>query len=61
MKVRQLIFQAVGFGMMFCSALMIYRAIMLVCGNEKPMVVVLSGSMEPGMYRSDILVLVKRE
>ena len=33
---------------------------MLVCGNESPMVVVLSGSMEPSMYRGDILVLVKR-
>ena len=33
---------------------------MLICGNESPMVVVLSGSMEPSMYRGDILVLVKR-
>ena len=37
-----------------------WRGIMLVCGNESPMVVVLSGSMEPSMYRGDILVLVKR-
>ena len=27
------------------------------CNNDSPMVVVLSGSMEPGMYRGDILVL----
>ena len=29
--------------------------------NEAPMVVVLSGSMEPSMYRGDILVLQKRD
>ena len=46
--------------MVISSALMIWRAIMLVCGTESPMVVVLSGSMEPSMYRSDILVLVKK-
>ena len=33
---------------------------MLVCGNESPMVVVLSGSMEPSMYRGEILVVFKR-
>ena len=33
---------------------------MVACNNESPMVVVLSGSMEPSMYRGDILVLVKR-
>ena len=46
---------------MICtSALMIWRSFMLVCGNESPMVVVLSGSMEPSMFRGDILVLYKR-
>ena len=39
---------------------MIWRTVMLMCGTESPMVVVLSGSMEPSMYRSDILVLVKK-
>ena len=46
--------------MIVSSALMMWRGIMLICGNESPMVVVLSGSMEPSMYRGDILVLVKR-
>ena len=46
--------------MIICSALMIWRTIMLACGTESPMVVVLSGSMEPSMYRSDILVLVRK-
>ena len=47
--------------MVVASALMVWRGLMLVCGNESPMVVVLSGSMEPSMYRSDILVLFKRD
>ena len=46
--------------MIVSSALMMWRGIMLICGNESPMVVVLSGSMEPSMYIGDILVLVKR-
>ena len=46
--------------MIVSSALIMWRGIMLVCGNESPMVVVLSGSMEPSMYRGDILVLVRR-
>ena len=33
---------------------------MLFAGTETPMVVVLSGSMEPSMYRGDILVLYRR-
>ena len=33
---------------------------MLFAGTESPMVVVLSGSMEPSMYRGDILVLMRR-
>lgn len=33
---------------------------MLVFNTESPMVVVLSGSMEPSMYRGDILVLLKK-
>ena len=46
--------------MVVASALMVWRGFMLVAGNESPMVVVLSGSMEPSMYRSDILVLFRR-
>lgn len=30
---------------------------MLITGSESPVVVVLSGSMEPGFYRGDILFL----
>ena len=55
----QLILQAIQFGLIVTSALMMWRGLMLVAGNESPMVVVLSGSMEPSMYRGDILVLLK--
>ncbi len=33
---------------------------MLITGTESPAVVVLSGSMEPSMYRGDILILIRR-
>lgn len=39
------------------SALMIWKGLMLFTGSESPVVVVLSGSMEPTMYRGDILAL----
>lgn len=39
------------------SALMIWKSLILVTGSESPIVVVLSGSMEPGFYRGDILFL----
>ena len=57
----QLILQLIQFGLIVTSALMMWKGIMLVCGNESPMVVVLSGSMEPSMYRGDILVLFKKQ
>lgn len=39
------------------SALIIWKTLMLVTGSESPVVVVLSGSMEPGFHRGDILFL----
>ncbi|KAK2195875.1 bifunctional Peptidase S26B/LexA-Signal peptidase-like superfamily/Peptidase S26/Peptidase S24-S26A-S26B-S26C/Signal peptidase Sec11/Peptidase S26A [Babesia duncani] len=43
------------------TALMCWKAGMLVTGTDSPIVVVLSGSMEPGFYRGDILFLAKTE
>ncbi len=40
-----------------CSALMIWKGLMVVTGSDSPVVVVLSGSMEPTMYKGDILFL----
>ena len=46
--------------MIVSSALIMWRGIMLFFYTESPMVVVLSGSMEPSMFRGDILVLIRR-
>ena len=40
-----------------CSALMIWKGLIWYTGSESPVVVVLSGSMEPAFYRGDILFL----
>jgi len=39
------------------SALMLWKGLMVVTKSESPVVVVLSGSMEPGFHRGDILFL----
>lgn len=44
-------------GLIVTSALIIWKTLMLITGSESPIVVVLSGSMEPGFYRGDILFL----
>ncbi|KAG9443135.1 hypothetical protein H6P81_018989 [Aristolochia fimbriata] len=56
-QIRQVLTQAVNLGMIVTSALMIWKALMCVTGSESPVVVVLSGSMEPGFKRGDILFL----
>ncbi|KAL2500774.1 Signal peptidase I [Forsythia ovata] len=43
--------------MIVTSALIIWKGLMCVTGSESPVVVVLSGSMEPGFKRGDILFL----
>lgn len=57
MNARQLYYQALNFGMIVSSALMIWKGLMVVTGSESPIVVVLSGSMEPAFYRGDLLFL----
>ncbi|XP_019458887.1 PREDICTED: signal peptidase complex catalytic subunit SEC11A-like [Lupinus angustifolius] len=56
-QVRQLITQVVTFGLIVTSALIIWKGLMCITGSESPVVVVLSGSMEPGFKRGDILFL----
>eukprot|EP00878_Enallax_costatus_P003570 GHUV01003784.1.p1 GENE.GHUV01003784.1~~GHUV01003784.1.p1 ORF type:complete len:185 (+),score=27.08 GHUV01003784.1:275-829(+) len=57
MNARQLIGQGINLGLVVTSALIIWKTLMLVTGSESPVVVVLSGSMEPGFRRGDILFL----
>ncbi|CAK8535681.1 unnamed protein product [Lathyrus oleraceus] len=57
LQIRQVLTQGVSLGMIVTSALIIWKALMCITGSESPVVVVLSGSMEPGFKRGDILFL----
>ncbi|CAG0894279.1 unnamed protein product [Cyprideis torosa] len=57
MNKRQLFYQVLNFAMIVSSALMIWKGLMVVTGSESPIVVVLSGSMEPAFHRGDLLFL----
>ncbi|KAL6134341.1 hypothetical protein ACLB2K_066573 [Fragaria x ananassa] len=57
LQFRQVLTQAVSLGMIVTSALIIWKALMCFTVSESPVVVVLSGSMEPGFRRGDILFL----
>ena len=48
------ILQVLSFGMIVSSALMIWKGLMVVTGSESPIVVVLSGSMEPAFQVSSL-------
>lgn len=54
---RQLLFQVLNLTMIVFSALMIWKGLMVMTKSESPVVVVLSGSMEPAFQRGDILFL----
>jgi signal peptidase len=54
---RQLTFQVLNLAMIVFSALMIWKGLMFMTKSESPVVVVLSGSMEPAFQRGDILFL----
>eukprot|EP01040_Poterioochromonas_malhamensis_P018282 gene18282-21308_t len=54
---RQLILQILTLAMIAFSALMMWKGLIFMTNSESPVVVVLSGSMEPAIYRGDILFL----
>ncbi|KAH8112288.1 hypothetical protein DFH11DRAFT_1512056 [Phellopilus nigrolimitatus] len=54
---RYVLLQALNFASVIASGLMIWKGLGLVCNTESPIVVVLSGSMEPAFYRGDLLFL----
>ncbi|CAH1761193.1 7908_t:CDS:2 [Entrophospora sp. SA101] len=49
--------QILNFLMIICSALMLWKTLSLYTNSESPIVVVLSGSMEPAFFRGDLLFL----
>lgn len=55
--VRQSLHQFLNLGLIVASALMSWKTLILLTGSDSPVVVVLSGSMEPAFYRGDILFL----
>ena len=59
MKMRKVIYQVLQFGLVVASAIMIWNLMKLTLWTESPVVVVLSGSMEPSMQRGDVLMLHK--
>jgi len=54
---RSFVTQVLNLACIVLSALMMWKGLMCLTGSESPVVVVLSGSMEPGFYRGDILGL----
>ncbi|KAK9270313.1 hypothetical protein L1049_025891 [Liquidambar formosana] len=56
-SIRRSTTQAINLGMMMTSALMMWKLWMCVSGTESPVVVVLTGSMEPGIKKGDLLFL----
>ncbi|KAI8085888.1 uncharacterized protein B0P05DRAFT_534114 [Gilbertella persicaria] len=57
MNVRQVALQFLNILTVAASAFMIWKVVSIVTNTESPVVVVLSGSMEPGFQRGDILFL----
>ena len=57
----QFFYQVLSFGMIVSSALMIWKGLMVATGSESPIVVVLSGSMEPAFQRGDLLFLTNHD
>merc|ERR1719487_2702 len=54
---RQFLSQSMNLACIVFSALMLWKGLMCATRSESPVVVVLSGSMEPGFFRGDILFL----
>ncbi|KAL3511880.1 hypothetical protein ACH5RR_024597 [Cinchona calisaya] len=56
-KIRKALNEAITLGVIISTALIVWKALVCITGSESPVVVVLSGSMEPGFKRGDILFL----
>ncbi|KAL5714133.1 signal peptidase I [Ranunculus cassubicifolius] len=56
-KYRKIVTKIFQYSMVIMSALIMWKALVCITGTESPVVSVLSGSMEPGFKRGDILFL----
>lgn len=60
MQARQLAAQLLNFAVVLSTAFMLWKGISVVTDSPSPIVVVLSGSMEPAFQRGDLLFLWNR-
>ena len=60
MQPRQLLTQALNFALILSTAFMMWKGLSVATDSPSPIVVVLSGSMEPAFQRGDILLLWNR-
>ncbi|PNS20783.1 Signal peptidase complex catalytic subunit SEC11 [Sphaceloma murrayae] len=60
MKPRQLAAQVLNFALVLSTAFMLWKGLSVVTNSSSPIVVVLSGSMEPAFQRGDLLFLWNR-
>ncbi len=61
MNIRQQITQFLSLAYVFSSAFMLWKTLSVIANSHSPIVVVLSGSMEPAFQRGDILFLWNRD
>ena len=57
---RQLMTQILNFALILSTAFMLWKGLSVATNSPSPIVVVLSGSMEPAFQRGDILLLWNR-
>src|ERR1700724_3281113 len=58
---RQSLTQILNFGLVLSTAFMLWKTLSVITDSPSPIVVVLSGSMEPAFHRGDLLVLNNRK
>ncbi|KAL3453350.1 signal peptidase complex catalytic subunit sec11 [Aspergillus insuetus] len=57
---RQTLAQVLSFGLVLSTAFMLWKGLSIATASSSPIVVVLSGSMEPAFQRGDLLFLWNR-
>lgn len=57
---RQIATQVLNFGLVLSTAFMLWKGLSVATNSPSPIVVVLSGSMEPAFQRGDLLFLWNR-
>src|SRR5436309_1777647 len=61
MQPRQLAAQVLNFALILSTSYMLWKGLSVITDSQSPIVVVLSGSMEPAFQRGDLLFLWNRE